>query len=62
MTTRTIDELERRAYANGDTKNALLLAARHAVETTEAYQRGYDAGYDDAKADIEPDDTDWDAP
>lgn len=43
--TRTIDELERQAYIEGDVALAELLREKDVDETTAAYRAGYDEGY-----------------
>lgn len=58
----TTEELERRAYANGNVDQAALLAARDDDEREHAYQRGYDAGYEIGHEEgrTEANNEDWD--
>ena len=51
--TRTIDELERQAYIEGDVALAELLREKDVDETTAAYRAGYDEGYEAGVKDTE---------
>ena len=47
----TLEELERRAYANGDVVTAALIRRAESEASNEALQDAYDSGYDAGKTD-----------